>query len=78
MLVDAHCHLHDREFFTEEQAAEFLKNAEKNGVKKIICIGTDPEDSLNAKKYAEAHKNVYWTYGVHPAIPTKPPISKKL
>jgi TatD DNase family protein len=77
MLVDAHCHLHDREFFTEEQAAEFLKNAEKNGVKKIICIGTDPEDSLNAKKYAEAHKNVYWTYGVHPGNTDKTTDYKK-
>ncbi|MBQ3464896.1 TatD family hydrolase [Candidatus Saccharibacteria bacterium] len=66
MLIDAHCHLHDREFFTEEQAEEMIKRAFKVGVKKIICIGTDPEDSLAACDFANKHDGVYWTYGVHP------------
>ena len=66
MLIDAHCHLHDREFFTEKQAEEMIKRADKAGVKKIICIGTSHEDSLAAREFALAHKNVYWTYGVHP------------
>ena len=66
MLIDAHCHLHDREFFTDKQAEEMIKRADKAGVKKIICIGTSHEDSLAAREFALAHKNVYWTYGVHP------------
>lgn len=66
MLIDCHCHLHDREFFTETQAEEFLKLARENGVEKVICIGTDHKDSLAARDFAEAHENVYWTYGVHP------------
>ncbi len=66
MLIDSHCHLHDPEFFTAEQAEEMVKRAKANKVKKIICIGTSHEDSLAAKKFAEAHKDVYWTYGVHP------------
>lgn len=66
MLIDTHCHLHDREFFSEEQAEEMLKRAQKNGVKKIVCIGTDPEDSMAAREFAAKHPNVYWTYGVHP------------
>lgn len=66
MLVDTHCHLHDRAFFDAEQAEEMILRAHKNGVKKVVCIGTDPEDSLVARDFANQHKNVYWTYGVHP------------
>ncbi len=66
MLIDAHCHLHDREFFAEKQAEEMIKRAFKAGVKKIICIGTDPEDSLVARDFANKHDGVYWTYGIHP------------
>ncbi len=65
-LVDSHCHLHDREFFTADQAEEMLKNAKKNGVEKVICIGTSHEDSLEARDFAESHDDVYWTYGIHP------------
>ena len=65
-LIDSHCHLHDREFFSEKQAEEMLVRAREVGVEKIICIGTDPEDSENAKDFAEKHEGVYWTYGVHP------------
>ncbi|MBQ3263586.1 TatD family hydrolase [Candidatus Saccharibacteria bacterium] len=71
MLIDSHCHLHDRQFFSEEQAETMLMNAQKNGVEKIVCIGTDPLDSLAARDFAAAHKNVYWTYGVHPEETTK-------
>jgi TatD DNase family protein len=65
-LVDTHCHLHDREFFSEKQAEEALKRARKKGVEKIICVGTSHEDSLAARDFASLHDNVYWTYGVHP------------
>ncbi len=70
-LIDTHCHLHDREFFTEEQAEEMLKRASENGVEKIICIGTSHEDSLAARDFALAHENVYWTYGIHPENASK-------
>ncbi len=66
MLIDTHCHLHDREFFTDNQAEEMIRRAEKNNVKKIICIGTSHEDSLVAREFAKNHENVYWTYGIHP------------
>lgn len=67
MLIDSHCHLHDREFFTAEEAEEILVRAHKAGVDKIICIGTDPEDSLAASEFANSHEGVYWTYGIHPS-----------
>lgn len=65
-LIDTHCHLHDREFFTEEQAETMLKNAASRGVRQIICIGTNHHDSLAARDFAEKHDNVFWTYGIHP------------
>ena len=66
MLIDSHCHLHDREFFAAEQAEEMLVRAREVGVEKIICIGTSHEDSLVARDFAMQHENVYWTYGIHP------------
>ena len=71
MLIDTHCHLHDREFFSEAQAEEMLKRAHENGVEKIICIGTSHEDSLAARDFANQHSNVYWTYGIHPENASK-------
>lgn len=65
-LIDTHCHLHDRQFFTEEQAEEMVKRAREKGIEKIICIGTDPKDSLAASDFAKKHPGVYWTYGIHP------------
>lgn len=67
MLIDSHCHLHDREFFTAEQAEEMLKRARYNRVEKVIVIGTDPTDSLAAKDFASTHDNVFWTFGIHPS-----------
>lgn len=66
MLIDTHCHLHDRQFFSEEQAEKMLKRAHENGVEKVVCIGTDPKDSMAAREFAAKHPNIYWTYGIHP------------
>ena len=66
MLIDSHCHLHDPEFYSLEQAEACLKRAHKAGVEKVVCIGTSHENSLIAQEFASKHKNVYWTYGIHP------------
>lgn len=66
-LVDTHCHLHDAEFFNPDEQAEILKKCGEVGVGKLICIGTSHEDSLNARKFAEQHENVFWSYGIHPS-----------
>ena len=71
MLIDTHCHLHDREFFSAKQAEEMLVRANKKGVKKTICIGTSHEDSLAARDFATTHDNIYWTYGIHPENASK-------
>ena len=48
-----------------------IKRASLNNVKKIVCIGTDPEDSLVAQEFAAKHPEAYWTYGIHPEEHTK-------
>lgn len=76
-LIDTHCHLHDREFFTEIQAKEMLTHAQEKNVRKIICIGTNHDDSLAAAEFAAGHSDVYWTYGIHPEFAVSP-VSEKL
>ncbi len=71
MLIDTHCHLHDQEWFFPTQAEQCLKHAKENGIEKIICIGTDPEDSQVAQAFASVHQGVYWTYGIHPEHASK-------
>ena len=77
MLIDSHCHLHDREFFTADEAEKMLENAKNNGVEKIICIGTNHADSLAARDFATAHENVFWTYGIHPESTAETPKLEK-
>ena len=66
MLIDSHSHLHDPQFFSAEEAEACIKRAHEAGVEKIVCIGTDPQDSLVARDFAMTHDGVYWTYGIHP------------
>lgn len=66
MLIDAHCHLHDREFFTEEQAEAMVERAKRADVQKIVCIGTSHSDSIVARDFSNSHSDVFWTYGIHP------------
>lgn len=65
-LIDTHCHLHDAEWFTPEQAEDFLQEAAANNVRQVIVIGTDPDDAAKAQEFAKNHPDVYWTYGIHP------------
>lgn len=61
--VDVHCHL-DRLEGGPEVA---LKQAQQAGVKKIITIGTEPEDLQIVLDLAEKYSpDVYCTLGVHP------------
>ena len=45
---------------------ETLTHMHANGVDKCIVIGTYPADSLEARAFANAHAEVWWTYGYHP------------
>jgi TatD DNase family protein len=63
-LVDTHCHMHWPDFGLEREQA--LKNARQAGVKKLICIGTDYKDSLNAVEFANRHNNIWASVGLIP------------
>lgn len=66
MFIDTHCHLHDREFFSDKDAESFLESAKSANIRQIICVGTSVEDSLEARNFANSHKNVFFSFGIHP------------
>ena len=74
-LIDSHCHLHDLDFYTPEAQAKALAACAEKQVEKLICIGTDHEDSFKAAEFAaqnpatSAAQNstkLFWSYGIHP------------
>jgi len=64
MLIDTHCHIHDVDYPLD--ISETLKNARDKGIKKLICIGTDNEDSRRAVDFTNQHDGVFASVGVHP------------
>lgn len=78
-LVDTHCHIHaaakdsksaDLTSKKWHDAGEFsadklLQSAQAHGVNKLICVGTDLQDSIEAVDFAEKH-NCFSSIGVHP------------
>ena len=62
MWADSHCHL-QYEGITEDA----LARAAESGVGRIICIGTDADQSAKAIEVARAHPGRVWaTVGLHP------------
>ena len=67
MLIDTHCHIHDKGCYDlPPDPAEVLAHMHANGVEKCIVIGTDPVDSQNACHFAHEHPEAWWTFGYHP------------
>ncbi|RYG47266.1 TatD family deoxyribonuclease [bacterium] len=64
MLIETHCHLHDRKAFPDP-AAE-IEAAQAAGVERIVVIGTHPEDWTAAVALAESHECVWAVVGWHP------------
>ena len=64
MIIDSHCHLHDKQFYTENQE-EVYQRAVAGGTQMIV-VGTDEEDSLAAVEFAASHDGVWAVVGVHP------------
>jgi TatD DNase family protein len=65
-VVDSHCHLDDRQFDADREAA--IARARAAGVEIMLAIGTGngPPDLEAAIRLAEAHESIYATVGVHP------------
>jgi TatD DNase family protein len=62
MWADSHCHLQ-----YEGITADALARAEEAGVGRVICVGTDADQSAEAIALARAHPGKVWaTVGLHP------------
>lgn len=62
MWADSHCHLQ-----YEGMTADALGRAAQAGVGRIICVGTDADQSQKAIEVARAHPGTVWaTVGLHP------------
>ncbi|MBO7720558.1 TatD family hydrolase [Candidatus Saccharibacteria bacterium] len=70
---------HEPDDFIPEK---IIVRAHDAGIKKMICIGTSHEDSLNARDFAEKYHadGVFWSYGIHPdeASELQSPFGKRL
>jgi len=64
MLIDTHSHIHDEDY--PLSVDNVLKNAHQNGVEKIICVGTDVDNSRLAIEFAKSHVKTFASLGVHP------------
>lgn len=72
-LIDSHCHLHDLDFYTPEAQTQALTACSEKQVEKLICIGTDHEDSFKAAEFAAQNPTkLFWSYGIHPNEFDKP------
>ncbi len=72
-LIDSHCHLHDLDFYTPEEQSQALLACTEKQVEKLICIGTDHEDSFKAAEFAAKNPTkLFWSYGIHPNEFDKP------
>lgn len=63
-MIDTHCHL----TFPELNARldDVLAAADRNGVDRMITIGTTPDSSRHAAALAAQYPHVFATVGVHP------------
>lgn len=63
-LIDTHCHLDM--LGTDKEAEEAITRAVEAGVKHIITIGIDLKSSQKAVEFANKHKSVHASVGIHP------------
>lgn len=63
-LVDTHCHIHSKDYPID--IAEVYTSAKKVEVDKLICVGTDLDDSKLAIEFAANHNDTWASIGIHP------------
>ena len=64
MLTDTHCHLYYNDLKIDLPGV--LERAEKMGVTRFICVGTNIEDSKECLELSEEYDNIYFSAGIHP------------
>src|SRR3989344_2564334 len=63
-LTDTHCHIHFPDY--ELDPEEVVKEAIKEGVTRLLCVGCTLTDSKLAVEFASRHDNIWATVGLHP------------
>lgn len=63
-FIDTHCHIHSADY--PMNSDEVIDKAIESGVSKLICVGTDENDSEQAVFFAQKHQNIWATVGLHP------------
>lgn len=66
ILTDTHCHIHDPEFFTSEEAEAAYLDARESDVRAMLLVGTSLESSRAAVEFASQHEGCYAALGIHP------------
>lgn len=64
MMIDSHCHIHDSQFFPENQEEVYSRAIEANT--HMIAVATSEADSVAAVDFATTHDGVWAVIGVHP------------
>ena len=64
MIVDSHCHLlHQKNI---SSISTLLKNAENNGVSKLLNISTKEDEFDKVINLSKKYDNIYCSLGIHP------------
>ncbi|MEE9167287.1 MAG: TatD family hydrolase [Candidatus Neomarinimicrobiota bacterium] len=64
MYTDTHAHLYHGGL--EKELDAVMERAEKAGVEKIVCVGTDLETSRKSITFSERYPGIFATVGIHP------------
>ena len=77
-LVDTHCHVHSARSGRDDYTAkkwheagiqnpdELIESAKNAGVSRLICVGTDMSDSVDAVTFVQNRQNCWASVGLHP------------
>ncbi|MBR6901560.1 MAG: TatD family hydrolase [Synergistaceae bacterium] len=67
MFIDSHCHINSEEL--RENAQEIINRADEANIKKLVIVGCDLDDSLEAVEFAHKFSltpTCYASIGIHP------------
>ncbi|HVI69165.1 MAG TPA: TatD family hydrolase [Magnetospirillaceae bacterium] len=79
-LTDTHCHIHDAEFglvgdgrminvwrsAPDPSPDAMIERAHKNGVSRLICVGSTLDNSHRAVEFVQSRDNCWASIGIHP------------
>lgn len=63
-FIDTHCHIHAADYTLDADAV--IKDAASMGVTRLLCVGTDENDSALAVDFVQSRPNIWASVGLHP------------